>query len=77
MPILAPAALAAGIDPALLMLPAAMSASYGFMMPVGTAPNAIVFGTGKVPMASMAREGFILNFIGVAVITLVCYWLIA
>lgn len=76
MPILAPAAQAAGIDPALLMLPAAMSASYGFMMPVGTAPNAIVFGTGQVPMASMAREGLALNFIGAAVITVVCYWLV-
>jgi len=76
MPILAPAAAAAGIDPAMLMLPAAMAASYGFMMPVGTAPNAIVFGTGLVPMTSMAREGLVLNFIGAAVITAVCYWLI-
>jgi len=76
MPILAPAAAAAGIDPAMLMLPAAMAASYGFMMPVGTAPNAIVFGTGLVPMTSMAREGLVLNFIGAAVITVVCYWLI-
>lgn len=76
MPILAPAAAAAGIDPALLMLPAAMAASYGFMMPVGTPPNAIVFGTGLVPMTSMAREGLVLNFIGAAVITVVCYWLV-
>ncbi len=76
MPILAPAAQAAGVDPALLMLPAAMSASYGFMMPVGTAPNAIVFGTGKVAMISMVREGLVLNLIGAAVITVVCYWLI-
>ncbi|TXI28875.1 MAG: SLC13/DASS family transporter [Nitrosomonas oligotropha] len=77
MPILAPAAVAAGIDPALLMVPAAMAASYGFMMPVGTPPNAIVFGTGMVPMASMAREGLVLNFIGTAVITLMCYLFIA
>lgn len=77
MPILGPAGIAAGIDPALLMVPAAMAASYGFMMPVGTPPNAIVFGTGMIPMASMAREGLVLNFIGAAVITLVCYWVIA
>lgn len=76
MPILAPAAAAAGIDPALLMLPAAMAASYGFMMPVGTAPNAIVFGTGVMPISSMVREGLVLNFIGAAVITTVCYWLV-
>lgn len=77
MPILAPAGIAAGIDPALLMVPAAMAASYGFMMPVGTAPNAIVFGTGLIPMACMAREGLVLNFIGAAVITSVCYLFIA
>ena len=76
MPILAPAAAAGGIDPALLMLPAAMAASYGFMMPVGTPPNTIVFGTGAVPIDSMVREGLVLNFIGAAVITVVCYWLV-
>lgn len=77
MPILAPAALAAGLDPSLLMVPAAMSASCAFMLPVATAPNAIVFGSGHVSIANMAREGLALNFIGAAVITLVCYFLIA
>lgn len=76
MPILAPAGLAAGVDPALLMVPATISASYGFMMPVGTPPNAIVFGTGMIPMAHMAREGLALNFIGIAVISTVCYLLV-
>ena len=46
------------------------------MMPVGTAPNAIVFGTGMVPINSMVREGLVLNLIGAAVITAVCYWLV-
>lgn len=77
MPILASAALAAGLDPSLLMVPAAMSASCAFMLPVATAPNAIVFGSGHVSIANMAREGLVLNFIGAAVITLVCYFLIA
>jgi sodium-dependent dicarboxylate transporter 2/3/5 len=77
MPILAPAALAAGIDPSLLMVPAAMSASCAFMLPVATAPNAIVFGSGHVTIGNMVREGFALNFIGVVVITLVCYFLVA
>lgn len=76
MPILAPAAMAAGLDPALLMVPAAMSASCAFMLPVATPPNAIVFGTGKIPIASMVREGLVLNFIGVVVITTVCYFLV-
>ncbi len=76
MPILASAALGAGIDPSLLMVPAAMSASCAFMLPVATAPNAIVFGSGRVTVANMAREGIVLNFIGMAVITSMCYLLI-
>ena len=76
MPILAAAGLGAGFDPALLMLPAALSASCAFMLPVATAPNAIVFGTGKITVEEMVREGFALNLIGAAVITLVVYsWL--
>ena len=77
MPILASAGIAAGVDPALLMVPAAMSASCAFMLPVATPPNAVVFGTGRLPIATMAREGLVLNFIGAIVITLVCYFLIA
>jgi sodium-dependent dicarboxylate transporter 2/3/5 len=48
MPILAAASLGAGIEPALLMLPAALSASCAFMLPVATGPNAIVFGSGRI-----------------------------
>jgi sodium-dependent dicarboxylate transporter 2/3/5 len=77
MPILASAALGANLDPSLLMVPAAMSASCAFMLPVATAPNAIVFGSGHVTIAQMVREGLALNFIGVVVITVVCYLLIA
>ena len=77
MPILAAAALGAGLDPSLLMVPAAMSASCAFMLPVATAPNAIVFGSGHIAIADMVREGLALNFIGVVVITMVCYFLIA
>jgi sodium-dependent dicarboxylate transporter 2/3/5 len=76
MPILAAASLGAGFEPALLMLPAALSASCAFMLPVATAPNAIVFGTGEITVEQMVREGFALNLIGVAVITTVVYfWL--
>lgn len=72
MPILATAAFAAGIEPALLMVPAAMSASCAFMLPVATAPNTIMFSTGRFPIRTMVREGFVLNIIGAFVITLVC-----
>lgn len=77
MPILATAGVAAGVDPSLMMVPAAMSASLAFMLPVATAPNAIIFSTGKVPITEMAREGLALNFIGAAVITVVCYFIVA
>lgn len=73
MPILAAAGMAAGIDPALLMGPAVLSASCAFMLPVATSPNAIVFSTGYVSVREMAREGFVLNLVGVVVITAVCY----
>ncbi|MFT5083825.1 MAG: sodium-dependent dicarboxylate transporter 2/3/5 [Lentisphaeria bacterium] len=71
MPLLAVGAVTAGIDPLLLMVPAALSASCAFMLPVATAPNAIVFGSGKVPIMAMVKTGLVLNFIGAGVITLV------
>lgn len=73
MPILAAAALGAGLEPTVLMVPAAMSASCAFMLPVATAPNAIMFGSGRFTTRQMAREGFALNIMGTAVITAVLY----
>ena len=74
MPLLAATAVGAGIDPKLLMVPAAMSASCAFMLPVATAPNAIIYGSGRVTVARMAREGFVLNIIGAFVISGLSYW---
>lgn len=76
MPVLAAAGLAAGVDPVVLMVPAALSASCAFMLPVATAPNAIVFGTGKVATRVMAREGLVLNLVGAACLTMVCWLLL-
>jgi|TARA_B110000908_G_scaffold39813_1_gene48267 sodium-dependent dicarboxylate transporter 2/3/5 len=76
MPVLAAAALAAGVDPRLLMVPAAISASCAFMLPVATAPNSIIYGSGCVTTQQMAREGFVLNILGAAVISGVCYLLL-
>jgi sodium-dependent dicarboxylate transporter 2/3/5 len=76
MPILAAAALAAAIDPRLFMVPAAMSASCAFMLPVATAPNVIVFSTGEIPIDRMVREGLALNLLGVLVISTLCYLLL-
>ncbi|QFU76968.1 SLC13/DASS family transporter [Halioglobus maricola] len=77
MPILAAAAVGAGLAPELMMVPAAMSASCAFMLPVATAPNSVVFGSGLVTTARMAREGFALNLLGAVVIASVCYWRLA
>ena len=76
MPILAAAAIAAGIEPALLMVPAAMSASCAFMLPVATAPNTIMFSTGRFTTRIMAKEGLVLNLIGAIVVTTVCVGLL-
>ncbi|MBT8132246.1 MAG: SLC13 family permease, partial [Gammaproteobacteria bacterium] len=75
MPILAAASASAGIDPRLLMVPAAMTASCAFMLPVATGPNAVVFSSGRITIREMAREGFVLNLIGVTVVTCVGYFL--
>ena len=72
MPILAVAATTNDIEPAYLMLPAALSASCAFMLPVATGPNAVVFGSNRFTVTRMAREGFALNLIGIAVVTICC-----
>jgi sodium-dependent dicarboxylate transporter 2/3/5 len=77
MPILGAAATASNIDPILLMIPAAMSASCAFMLPVATIPNAVVFGTGEVTVKRMAREGLVLNLLGALIISAICYFLLS
>ena len=77
MPILAAAGLAVGVDPKLLMIPAAISASCAFMLPVATAPNAIAYSTDKFDIKTMAREGIVLNVLVAMVVTSVCYLTLA
>ncbi|MEE9494868.1 MAG: SLC13 family permease [Gammaproteobacteria bacterium] len=73
MPVLAAAAMGSNLAPELLMIPAAISASCAFMMPVATAPNSIVYASGFFTTRQMAREGFVLNIIGAVIISLLCY----
>lgn len=73
LPILATTAVAIGVEPALLMLPAALAASAAFMLPIATAPNLIAYGSGRVTPARMLREGLVLNFLGVGVLTTICW----
>ncbi len=75
LPVLGSLAVAVETDPLLLMVPATLSASCAFMLPVATPPNAIVFGTGQVTMSDMMRVGIILNLIGMVFITAAVYLL--
>ena len=75
LPILAATATASEIDPKLLMIPATISASFAFMLPVATAPNVIVFGSNRLSIKQMAREGIALNLIGAIVLTAICSWM--
>jgi sodium-dependent dicarboxylate transporter 2/3/5 len=71
LPVLAQAAVAAGIDPRATMLPATFAASCAFMLPVATPPNAVVFASGLVPIPTMARVGLWFNVLSVLLIPLV------
>ncbi|MEW5702731.1 MAG: SLC13 family permease [Candidatus Zixiibacteriota bacterium] len=73
LPILAPMAVAIGVNPLLLMVPATVAASCGFMLPVGTPPNAIVFGTGEIKMRDMLRVGIVLDLLSVLLVTIFMY----
>ncbi len=69
LPIAASLATSLNIDPILLMVPATIAASYGFMMPVGTPPNAIVYSSGYVTVPKMIRAGLPLDLIGIIMVT--------
>ncbi|MCB1354623.1 MAG: anion permease [Rhodobacteraceae bacterium] len=73
IPVLGGVAAGIGADAMSLLIPAALAATCAFMLPVGTPPNAIVFGTGAVTIGQMARGGVVLNIVGVILITLFCY----
>lgn len=69
IPVAASLARALGIDPILLMVPVAIGTAYGFMMPVGTPPNAIAFASGYVTAPRMARVGVVLDVIGILLVS--------
>jgi sodium-dependent dicarboxylate transporter 2/3/5 len=50
-----------------------MSASCAFMLPVATAPNAVIYGSGKLTIKDMARAGLVLNLFGAVIISIVSY----
>ena len=69
MPIAAALGTSIGVHPFFLMIPAVLAASSGFMLPVATAPNTIVYATGLVRVRAMARSGLLLDIVAAFVIT--------
>ena len=68
MPVVASLIAALGVDPVLLAIPAAFAASWGFMLPAGTGPNAIAWATGHIALPRMLRAGLLLDLAGVLLI---------
>jgi sodium-dependent dicarboxylate transporter 2/3/5 len=73
MPILFEVAGGLKVDPLLLCVPAVVAASCGFMLPVATPPNAIVFGSGRIRLGQMVRAGFWLDLVAVVLIPIYVY----
>lgn len=71
LPVVAAAAVGMGLDPRLLAIPVAVSASAAFMLPVATPPNAIVFASGEIKIQEMAKAGLALNLFCIAVVTFI------
>lgn len=70
LPILASMAQSMALNPLYVMIPCTLSASFAFMLPVATPPNAIVFSYGYLKVSDMARTGVVMNIIGICCITL-------
>ncbi len=76
IPVVGSLVLATGVDPMLLALPAAFAASWGFMLPSGTGPNAIAWATGRIALPRMLKAGLLLDLSGVPIMVGVV-WAIA
>lgn len=76
LPVAAAIAMEAGIDPVVLLVPVTLAASCAFMLPVGTPPNAIVFGSGLLTIPKMVRAGIALNIICIVLVPIVALTLV-
>ncbi|MBV1916732.1 MAG: DASS family sodium-coupled anion symporter [Sphingomonadaceae bacterium] len=64
IPVVASLIIALGVDPLMLAMPAAIAASWGFMLPAGTGPNAIAWSTGRIQLSRMIGAGLVLDIVG-------------
>lgn len=76
LPIMASMAVAASFNPLLLMIPATIASSLGFMMPAGTGPNTVVLGSGRVSVKQMIKCGVWLNLISLVLVTIILYLIV-
>jgi solute carrier family 13 (sodium-dependent dicarboxylate transporter), member 2/3/5 len=76
LPIASSLAVGAGMNPLVLCVAAGLAASNGFMLPVGTPPNAIVFSSGKLTTPEMARTGLMVDVLFIVLITAASYFLV-
>ena len=76
LPIVTYVAVAISVAPVSIAIPLVMASSLAFIVPVATPPNTIVYGSGKITIANMIKAGFILNLIGIMIITLVSHYLL-
>ena len=74
-PIMGSIAVGLGIDPLLMTIVVTFAVSCAFMLPVATAPNAVIYATGKVPISQMIQQGFRINLMGIVIISAVGYWI--
>ncbi|OGE23238.1 MAG: hypothetical protein A2V51_00575 [Candidatus Dadabacteria bacterium RBG_19FT_COMBO_40_33] len=68
LPLIIAIAISAGISPVIPALAVGIGASFGFMLPVSTAPNAIVYGSGLIPITKMIKYGFLLDVVGYVIV---------
>ena len=71
LPVMAALAVETGNNPLLFVVPVTLAASCAFMLPVATPPNAVVFSSGYLSIPRMVRAGFVLNLIGIAVLSVI------
>jgi len=76
LPVLASMSVAASMNPLLLMIPATVASSLGFMMPAGTGPNTVIFGSDRVTVSDMVKCGVWLNLISLFLLTIILYFII-
>lgn len=77
IPVVAALVVALGVDPVLLAMPAALAASWGFMLPAGTGPNAIAWSTGRIRIERMVKAGLLLDLAGIVMIVAVVWGMAA